>query len=322
MKINIARKFPVLGYSLLPTRIHRLENISKLMNANIYCKRDDLTGFAFGGNKTRKLDYLIADAVKNNYDTIIAAGANQSNFCRIASAYGAASGLKTYLVLGGRKPDIPTGNLMLDYLFGAEIIHVDSEEWAIWEKEAVKLELYLTEKGRKVYRMPIGGSTPTGALGYVEAVREITEYSSDTGINFSNIFFPTGSAGTQSGLIAGKAIYGLNSEINGIAITKNAEQITDEVSALTDGIFRILEIDRPECVIRVDDNYIGAKYGAFTESADKTVNLFAKKEGILLDYVYSGKAAAGMLDYMRKNMISKSGNILFIHTGGNIQLFK
>lgn len=322
MKNNIARKFPVLGYSLLPTRIHRLENISKLMNANIYCKRDDLTGFAFGGNKTRKLDYLIADAVKNKYDTIIAAGASQSNFCRIASAYGAATGLKTYLVLGGVKPDIPTGNLMLDYLFGAEIIHVGSEEWDIWEKEAVKLELYLTEKGRKVYRMPIGGSTPVGALGYVEAVREIADYSSVTGINFSNVFFPTGSAGTQSGLIAGKTISGLNSEINGIAITKNAKQITDEVSALTDGVFRILEIERPECVISVDDNYIGAKYGAFTESADEAVKLFAKKEGILLDYVYSGKAAAGMFDYIRKKKTSKNGNILFIHTGGNIQLFK
>jgi len=322
MKNNIARKFPRLTYSLLPTSIHKLENISKLMNANIYCKRDDLTGFAFGGNKTRKLDYLIADAVKNKYDTIIATGANQSNFCRIASAYGAASGLKTYLVLGGRKPDIPTGNLMLDYLFGAEIIHVNSEEWDIWEKEAVKLELYLTKSGRRVYRMPIGGSTPVGALGYVEAVREIIDYSTDTCINFSRIFFPTGSAGTQSGLIAGKEISGLKSEITGIAITKNAKQITDEVSALTDGIFSILEIEKPECDIKVDDNYIGEKYGAFTESADEAVNLFAKKEGILLDYVYSGKAAAGMLDYIRENRISKNENILFIHTGGNIQLFK
>ncbi|MCI0473914.1 MAG: D-cysteine desulfhydrase family protein [Ignavibacteria bacterium] len=322
MKNNIARNFPVLGYSLLPTRIHKLENISKLMNANIYCKRDDLTGFAFGGNKTRKLDYLIADALKNKYDTIIAAGANQSNFCRIASAYGAAAGLKTYLVLGGGKPDIPSGNLMLDYLFGAEIIHVDSEEWDIWENEAVKLESYLNGQGKKVYRMPVGGSTPVGALGYVEAVREIIDYSTDTGINFGNIFFPTGSAGTQSGLIAGKALYGLKSALNGIAITKNAKQITDEVSALTDGIFGILEIKKSEYDIKVDDNYIGAKYGAFTESADEAVNLFAKKEGILLDYVYSGKAAAGMFDYIREKKIPKNVNILFIHTGGNIQLFK
>ena len=319
---NILSKFPKLEYSLLPTRIHKLENLSKLMNANIYCKRDDMTGFAFGGNKTRKLDYLIADALKNDYDTIIATGANQSNFCRIASAYGASSRLKTYLVLGGEKPDVPTGNLKLDLLFGAEIIHVKSEVWDDWEKEAAKLESVLTGKGKKVYRMPIGGSTPVGALGYVEAVKEIIDYSEETGINFSRTFFATGSAGTQSGLTAGKEIFGLNSDITGIAITKNSKQISEEVSALTEGIFRILNIRKNGFKIEVDDNYIGKKYGAFTEEADEAVNIFARKEGILLDYVYSGKAASGMLDYIRKKIVSKNENILFIHTGGNIQLFK
>jgi D-cysteine desulfhydrase family pyridoxal phosphate-dependent enzyme len=319
---NISGKYPRLEYSILPTRIHKLENISKYMDASIYCKRDDLTGFALGGNKTRKLDYLIADALNNKFDTIIATGAVQSNFCRIASAYGAASGLKVYLVLGGVKPDIPTGNLKLNYLFGAEIIYIDTEDWDDWEREAGRLELNLREKGRKIYRMPIGGSTPIGALGYVEAANEIKKYSANQGINFGRIFFPTGSAGTQSGLIAGKEIFGLESEITGIAITKNAEQISAEVSALTDGIFRILEIEKTEYTITVDDKYIGEKYGAFTEGACEAVNIFAKMEGILLDYVYSGKAAAGMLDYLRENRISKEENILFIHTGGNIQLFK
>jgi D-cysteine desulfhydrase family pyridoxal phosphate-dependent enzyme len=319
---NILSIFPKLEYSLLPTRIHKLENLSKHMSANIYCKRDDMTGFAFGGNKTRKLDYLIADAVNNKFDTIIATGANQSNFCRIASAYGAASGLKVYLVLGGEKPEIPTGNLKLDYLFGADIIHVKSEDWDDWENEAGKLESELTGKGRKVYRMPIGGSTPVGALGYVEAVKEITDYSEKTGINFSNVFFATGSAGTQSGLIAGKEIFGLNSEITGIAITKNSRQISAEVSALTDKVYSILNARKADYTITVDDNYIGEKYGAVTEGADEAVNVFARMEGILLDYVYSGKAASGMLDYIRKKKISTNENILFIHTGGNIQLFK
>jgi D-cysteine desulfhydrase family pyridoxal phosphate-dependent enzyme len=314
--------FNKLNYSLLPTPIHKLENLSKYLNANIYCKRDDLTGFAFGGNKTRKLDYLIYEAIELGADTIVAVGAYQSNFCRIASAYGAACGLEVWLVLGGKKPENITANLMLDYLFGANVVDVDSYEWNDWEERAKLLTREFAEKGKEVYSMPIGGSTKTGALGYVDCMKEIKEYSEANGIEFNSIFHATGSTGTQSGLIVGKTMTGWQGLINGIAITKNSEQITKEVKSLSEETGKLFDISINDEDIIVDDNYIGEAYGTETEGAKEAISLFAKYEGILLDNVYSGKAAAGMIDYVRKGLIKSSDVVLFIHTGGNIQLFK
>ncbi|MCE1165808.1 MAG: D-cysteine desulfhydrase family protein [Bacteroidetes bacterium] len=319
---NNLKKFNRLSYSLLPTPVHKLENLSKFFGANIYCKRDDMTGFAFGGNKTRKLDFLIAEAIAQKADTLVCVGANQSNFCRIASAYGAACGLNVELVLGGKKPAVNTGNLLLDYLFGAKITHIDSEDWDVWENEAIKISEELRKKGKKVYWMPIGGSTATGALGYVECMSEIMDYSRKNKIHFEGIIHPTGSAGTQSGLVVGKKIFGYEGNIIGMAVTKNTHQLTEEVISLSRETAHMLETDIDDGTVIVDDNFIGKCYGAHTRKAEDAIKLFARKEGILLDYVYSGKAASGMLDYIRKKHFSKNSNILFIHTGGNIQLFK
>ena len=316
------KNFNKLNYSLLPTPVHKLENLSKYLDSNIYCKRDDLTGFAFGGNKTRKLDYLIAEALENGSDTIVAVGAYQSNFCRIASAFGAACGLEVWLVLGGKKPDKATGNLMLDYLFGANIKDVDSFEWNDWEEAAKILEKELVADGKKVFLMPVGGSTKIGALGYIECMKEITEFSKKERIHFNNIFHATGSAGTQAGLVVGKTLTKWNGTINGMAITKNAQQIFKEVKVLSDETGKLFDILINENDIVVDDNYIGEAYGAETKGAKEAISLFAKREGILLDTVYSGKAAAGLIDYARKGKIRNSDNVLFIHTGGNIQIFK
>jgi len=314
--------FKKLNYSLLPTPLHRLDNLSEHFKTNIYCKRDDMTGFAFGGNKTRKLDYLIAEAIEKGADTIVAVGAYQSNFCRITSAYGAVCGLEVWLVLGGKKPEKATANLMLDYLFGANVEEVDSYEWNDWEEQARILSKELTDKEQKVYSMPIGGSTKTGALGYIDCMKEIVEYSILEGINFESIFHATGSAGTQSGLVVGKAITYWKGRIIGIAITKDAKQIIKEVKTLTGETGKLFEVLINDADIIVDDNYIGEAYGSETEDAKEAITLFAKMEGILLDNVYSGKAAAGMIDYIRKGEFSNLDNILFIHTGGNIQLFK
>ncbi|MEI7483184.1 MAG: D-cysteine desulfhydrase family protein [Ignavibacteriota bacterium] len=314
--------FNKLNYSLLPTPIHKLENLSRHLNANIYCKRDDLTGFAFGGNKTRKLDYLIHEAIELGADTIVAVGAYQSNFCRIASAYGAACGLEVWLVLGGKRPEKATANLMLDYLFGANIVDVDSYEWNDWEERARLLTRELDAKEKKVYSMPIGGSTKTGSLGYVDCMKEIKEYSDVNGIEFKNVFHATGSAGTQSGLVVGKTLMAWQGLINGIAITKNSEQITKEVKALSEETGKLFDIKINDADIIVDDYYIGEAYGIETDGAKEAISLFAKCEGILLDNVYSGKAAAGMIDYIRKGVFKSTDNVLFIHTGGNIQLFK
>ena len=316
------KTFKKLNYSILPTPLHKLNNLSKHLNANIYCKRDDMTGFAFGGNKTRKLDYLISEAIETGADNIIAIGAYQSNFCRIASAYGSVCGLGVNLVLGGKKPEKISGNLMLDFLFGAFINEVDSMEWNDWEAEALVLKDKLSNQGKKVYLMPIGGSTETGALGYVDCMKEIVEYSKQERIEFKNLFHATGSAGTQSGFLVGKTVTEWMGNIIGIAVTKNSEQIINEVKFLATETGKLFnsEIDCDNII--VNDNYIGESYGAETEGAKEAISLFAKYEGILLDNVYSGKAAAGMIDYIRKGKTEKDENILFIHTGGNIQLFK
>lgn len=316
------KTFGKLNYSLLPTPIHKLENLSHDLNANIYCKRDDMTGFAYGGNKTRKLDYLIYEAIQNGADTIIAVGAYQSNFCRIASAFGAATGLEVWLVLGGNKPQKATGNLMLDYLFGAQIFDVASEEWNDWENEALKLKEKMEKDGKKVFLMPIGGSTETGALGYIDCMKEITDFAEKSNIKFGHMFHATGTGGTQSGLIIGKNIFKFDGNINSIAITKNAKQISEEVNILCKKVCGITGANFTIEDIYVDDNYIGKTYGAETKEANDAIDLFAKKEGILLDRVYTGKAAAGMIDYIRNGQIEKTDNILFIHTGGNVQLFK
>ena len=155
--------FASLRNSLLPTPIHRLDSLSDEYGVNVYCKRDDLTGFGFGGNKTRKLDFLLPHALSLGSDTLIGIGANQSNFCRMAASYGMAGGLDVHLVLGGSEPETPTGNLRLDHLLGVKCHHVDSTDWDDWTRQAERLESELAARGKKVYRMPVGGSTPRGA---------------------------------------------------------------------------------------------------------------------------------------------------------------
>lgn len=305
--------------SVIPTPLQKLENLSGHLNANIYCKRDDMTGFAFGGSKTRKLDFLVAEALKEKADVLIGVGGIQSNFCRLTAAAGAVNGLEVQLVLGGeRYPDKPTANLLLDEMFGAKINFVKSENWNDWEEKAKELTEELTQKGKRVYYMPIGGSSPTGALGYASAFLEIME---DCKIHFDYIIHATGSAGTQSGLLVGKKLSGSNEKILGVAVTKSTEQLTNEIFDLSERTSRLFGVSVDRKDIFVDDSYIGEKYGAVTEGGKEAVELFAKKEGVVLDYVYSGKAAAGMIDYIRKGIITKKMNVLFIHTGGNVQIF-
>ncbi len=320
---KIFKKYSDINLSILPTPIHRLDNISKLFNANIYCKRDDMTGFAFGGNKTRKLEFLISDALKKKADTLIAIGGVQSNFCRIASAAGEKYGLDVHLVLGGSKnPEKATGNLLLDYLFGATTYFVESENWSDWEKYANELCDKLSQSGKKVYWMPIGGSSPIGALGYVKAFKEIISYSKKNNINFHYIIHATASAGTQSGLLVGAKLHKWKGNIIGFGVSKYKKQLENEILELSEKVAKFFDVNIKKKKIFVDDNFLGEKYGAITDAGIEAVNIFAKKEGILLDYVYSGKAASGLISYLRKKKFDNNKNILFLHTGGNIHLFR
>lgn len=319
---KLIKDIPHLNFSILPTSIHKLENLSEKYNSNIYCMRDDLTGFAFGGNKTRKLDYLIADAIAQKVDTLLAVGANQSNFCRITAAYGAASGLEVQLLLSGKKEKNPTANLYLDHLFNAVVNHTDAFENAEVEKESLQLEAELIKLGKKVYRMPLGGSTPLGTLGYLKAFDEILSFSKKNKITFDYIFLASSSGGTQAGLVLGKMISNWHGDIISISVGLSAIELHSIVDNMAKKTAQMLNIAPSETKFNVDENYIGEKYGAYTEAGKNAIKEFAMNEGILLDNVYTGKAAAGMLDYIKKDKINKSGNILFIHTGGNIELFE
>lgn len=314
-------KIPKLSMSVLPTPIQKLENISRGLFANVYCKRDDMTGFAFGGNKTRKLDYLLADAMKKGADTIIGVGSNQSNFCRMTAGAGVVNDLDVHLVLGGIKPEKPTGNLLMDHLFGANIHHIDSENWDDWEEKGKELEEELKSEGRNVYWMPIGGSSPVGALGYVDAFFEIMDDCKKLGVEFDYIIHASGSAGTQAGLLVGREIAGWKGMVIGMGVAKDKTQLSDEVYGLATEVGKQFDVSINRDDVVIDDSYIGEKYGAVTEKGAEAVSIFAMKEGILLDYVYTGKAAAGLIDYAKRGIFSDKVNVLFIHTGGNIQLF-
>ncbi|MEN8139496.1 MAG: D-cysteine desulfhydrase family protein [Bacteroidota bacterium] len=305
-----------------PTPIQKLDKISKVCKSNIYCMRDDLTGFAFGGNKNRKLDYLVADAIKKGADTLIAIGSNQSNFCRMTSGAGAVNDLEVNLVLAGKKPEQPTGNLLVNHVFDAVIHHVETDDDEVLLEKAKKLEKELRIKGRNVYNMPSGGSTNIGILGYVEAFSEIIDYEEKTGIHFDYIVHASGSGGTQAGLVAGKTLANTNHKILGFSVGRGEEELKGIVGDLANQVSKLMECKVSEHDVLVDDSYIGERYGAKTGEGEEAITLFAKKEGILLDYVYTGKAAAGLLDYCRKGKFGKDHNILFIHTGGNIELFE
>lgn len=323
MNRKIFRKYSAANISILPTPIYRLGNISKIFGAEVYCKRDDLTGFAFGGNKTRKLEFLISDALNKKADTLIGIGGTQSNFCRIASAAGAVYGLDVHLVLGGsRRPKKATANLLLDNLFGAKTYFIESEDWGDWENFAKGLTEKLVQKGRKVYYMPIGGSSPIGALGYVKAFDEIMNDSRKLKIKFDYIFHATASAGTQSGLIVGAELNRWSGKIIGIGVSKTGRQLTEEIHKLANETGNFFGEGIQKNRVIVDNRFMGEKYAAVTKAGMEAVEIFARKEGIMLDYVYSGKAASGLIGYLKERKIEKSAKILFLHTGGNIHLFK
>jgi len=308
--------------TLTPTPFHKLENISKLTGCNIYIKRDDLTGFALSGNKTRKFDFLIADAINQGCDTLIGIGANQSNFCRIAAGVGAMYGLDAHLILSGKKPEIPTGNLRVDHLLDAKIHHIETTDSTERMNHAIFIRDQLLTEGKKVYFMPPGGSTKVGTFGYAQGFGELLEDAEKENIKIDKIFHASSSAGTQAGLNLGQAMSGWEGEIHGISVDTPQDQLIEDVYKLASAAGEDLDVKIDKSKIFTDDSYVGEGYAKRTEGCIEAVNLFAKMEGIFLDYVYTGKGAAGLLDYCGRGKIKPNENIVFLHTGGNIELFE
>ncbi len=324
--MNLAQ-FPRKRYTEYQTPIEFLPNLTKKMGGpNIYIKRDDLLGLTSGGNKTRKLEFLMAEAEQLGADTIITCGAVQSNHCRLTLAAAVKEGLKCQLVIEERVKDSykegASGNNYLFKLLGTEAIRVvpgGSDMMGEMEKLAQELKA----QGRNPYIIPGGGSNVTGALGYVACAQEISEQMFDKGINFDCIVTPSGSSGTHAGLIAGFIGNNMNIPLVGVSVSRNKELQASVVFDLAKKVVGKLECKteiKQEDIVVFDD-YVGPGYSLPTPKMVEAVQILAREEAILVDPVYTGKAMAGMLDLIRQGKFKKGDNILFIHTGGSPALY-
>ncbi len=312
------REVPRIRLAHLPTAIEELPRLSEhLRGPRILVKRDDQTGLAFGGNKTRKLEFLAAEAREQGARTLISAGAIQSNHCRQTAAAAARLGFDCILVLTGEVPAEPSANLLLDRLFGAQIVTVADRK----DRDRILRETFeeAESSGRKPYLVPYGGSSPTGALGYAFAVQEYMEQN----VPADAIVFGTSSGGTHAGLVLGQRLFKYPGRVLGISIDESADWLKLHVSQLastaSENLGERIEFT-PEDVL-ADDSYCKAGYGVLTAAEREAVDLFAKYEGLLLDPVYTGRAAAGMIDLIRTGYFKKGETVLFWHTGGQPALF-
>jgi D-cysteine desulfhydrase family pyridoxal phosphate-dependent enzyme len=301
----------------LPTPVHTLPRLtSHFGGPELWIKRDDLTGLAFGGNKTRKLETLCAAALEQKADLLITAGANQSNHCRQTAAAAAKLGLDCILVLVGEPPETPSANLLLDHLVGAQI------QWTNKEKRDSTLDSAYSEaktSARKPYLIPYGGSNATGASAYVAALKELI----DQDLKPDWIVFATSSGGTQAGLVAGAKIFDFHGKILGVSVDEKASELCPQVAQLAQETASQLGEKKKFTTedILVNDHYLGKGYAVMGEPEREAIDLFARFEGILVDPVYTGRAAAGFIDLIRKGFFPKQDRVLFWHTGGTPALF-
>lgn len=311
-------EIPRLRFAHLPTPIEELPRLSGYLNGpKILIKRDDQTGLAFGGNKTRKLEFLLAEAREQGAKTLITCGALQSNHCRQTAAAAARFGFECILVMNGEMSEQPSANLMLDQLFGAEIVLVKDRE----EREQALQTTFdqALAAGKKPYLITLGGSNSTGALGYAFAMREFIEQKVDA----DWILFGTSSGGTHAGLVLGQRVFEFKGKVLGISIDEPEEWLKTRVSELASDASATLggRIEFTHDDVLANADYCKAGYGVLTDAEREAVRLFAKYEGLLLDPVYTGRAAAGMIDLIRKWFFKKEETILFWHTGGQPALF-
>lgn len=306
-----------IKFAHLPTAVEELPRLSELLDGpRLFVKRDDQTGLGMGGNKTRKLEFVLAQALAEGAKTLISVGGIQSNHCRQTAALAARYGLACKLVLSGSEPQLPNGNLLLDHLFGAEITWTERSR-----RDETLQEVFQQSQaqGEHPFLIPLGASTPVGALGYVEAMRELKAQ----GNGFDWIIVASSSAGTQAGMVLGAALTGFSRKVLGISIDHSVEELQAAVAELANGAANLLGEPvsfRPADVL-VNADYLGAGYAIAGQPEVEAIQLFAHTEGLLLDPVYTGRAAAGMIDLIRKGFFKKSDKVLFWHTGGAAALF-
>ena len=324
--MDLAR-FPRRRYTEGWTPLEHLPHLTQYMGGpHIFIKRDDLLGLTAGGNKTRKLEFLVADALKQGADTLITVGAPQSNHCRLTLAAAVKEGMRCRLVLEQRVPDSydydASGNNFLFRLLGVEkttVVDLGTDLGAVMQAEADEL----AEEGRKGYVIPGGGSNPIGALGYVSCAQEILAQAFDKNIQFDHLCCASGSGGTHSGLLVGMRAMGSKIPVTGISVRRPVPEQEGLIGGLATDTREFLGFpsDLDEGELKIFDDYVGPGYSIPTEEMADAVRIFARTEGILLDPVYTGKAAAGLLDLIQKGYFKKGEKVLFLHTGGSPGLY-
>jgi len=324
--MHLAR-FPRIHLAHLPTPLEPLPRLSReLGGPEIWIKRDDCTGLSTGGNKTRKLEFLMAEAQAQGADVVMTQGATQSNHVRQTAAFAAKLGIDCHILLedrtGSKDPDYAhNGNVLLDRLHGVTLAHRPGGLDMNAELEAHANTL--RAQGRKVYTIPGGGSNTTGALGYVDCAFELLAQANARSMKIDHIVHATGSTGTQAGIVAGLCAMNANIPLLGVSVRAAAAQQKENVYKLA-----CATADKLGCAgavqrdhVRVNSDYVGEGYGIPAPSTIAAIECFAQLEGILLDPVYSGKAAAGLIDLVRTGHFKKGERVVFIHTGGSVALF-
>ena len=306
-------QFPRVKLGVLPTPIHRLEGISAMLGTNVYVKRDDLTGLGLGGNKVRKLEFLLADAREKGAEVVFTTGGAQSNHAMLTAAAANKLGMKAILILKKRGVTDRKGNVLLEHLLGTDVRFMDTDDYQDIYDEMDRVG---KELGVPYYKIPVGGSNCLGSLGYVSCVREIR----DQGIHFDHILSAEGSGGTTAGLALGARLYLPDMKVYGMMV--DTDDFATITADLMKGACELLQTDlavtREDYILR---NMAGPGYAIPSEEGNAAVQIMAEKEGLFLDPVYTGKAFAGLIALAKEGAFGKDDNVLFIHTGGAGGLF-
>ena len=311
------KQLPRIPIAHLPTPVESLPRLTEALGGpQILVKRDDQTGLAFGGNKTRKLEYLVGEAQSHSAKTLITAGAIQSNHCRQTAAAARRAGMDCILVLSGEEPEAPEANTFLFQMLDAEMV------WTTREKRGDQLNQTYEEAekaGREPFLITYGGSSPTGAAAYAYAMRELVEQ----GVEADWIVFATSSGGTQAGLVVGKELFGFQGRVLGISVNEPADPFREKVANLATNTAKLFGNAKSFTIddILVNDDFIEPGYAVMTDVEKEAILLFARYEGLFLDPVYTGRAAAGMIALIRQGFFKQDETVLFWHTGGTPALF-
>jgi D-cysteine desulfhydrase len=313
---------PRVELAHVPTPILKLERLSARLGVELWVKRDDLTGLLESGNKIRKLEFLIGEALAQNADTLITCGTLQSNCCRTVAAVSARLGLRAVLALKGDRPPVYDGNLLLDRLLGAEVHYCTDEQWAKMDDLLRDLEARVRARGGRPYVIPESGATVVGALGYLACAREISQQVAHGAPDFDTIAITAFSGGSQAGLLMGMQLSGLRAEVVSIPIAWETARVREYVTGIIGEAARRygLAVTAPD-TINILDGYQGAGRSQVRPEELATVVELARDEGVLLDPVYTAKAFYGLVRELERDRRQFGDRVCFIHTGGIFSLF-